>query len=508
MAASALAAGNLFLKIGSNFLIIPLSLRYLGRQEYAVWIILQSLSVYLALSEMGIGQTVVNFENVAYAQGDFDELNRIFTSVFGLYWAIVIPVWVVVTAVLVTMPVEDWFLKDVSASAATGFRGFLFLAGTLALIRVPLTVFTATLLGVRELVLRQIVDGVYAVYLLAGTVVALVAGGKILSLILVINLGLAVIMAGSYGLVKLRHPQVKLAPRYWSPAKLPALFGNSIFFFLYNLGLLFQRLAGNLLAGKLAALAEVPEMYVLLTLFRVVGWSLADIVSNTAIPYIIRMNFEGRWDRVVFFSKLATKFTFAVALGYTALIWFYADLGIRLWLGPGMFLGYGPLACLGAAFLIDVLYLSTNNFMRGLNAHRRLSLVMAGYAVLSFALGVAGAKLMPARPLFGLSAGLLAASVLGQGIPLLWLSARWVGLGFRKFLEPFIVRPGLLVLSLGVISLGGRLVNLHGPWGLAIETLAVVTVLPAVSWWMVFEAEERTWLTGLLAHFQLGEALK
>lgn len=507
MAASALAAANLALKIGSNFLLIPLSLRYLGRQEYAVWIILQSLSVYLTLSEMGIGQTIVNYENVAYARGDFDELNRIFTSVFGLYWAIVIPVWIVGTGLLVVMPVENWFLKDVSASAATGFRGFLFLAGTLALVRVPLTVFPATLLGVRELVWRQIVDGVYAVYLLVTTFVALVAGGKILSLILVTNIGLAVIMAGSYGLVKLRHPQVKLAPRYWSPAKIPELFGNSIFFFLYNLGLLFQRLAGNLLAGKLAALAEVPEMYVLLTLFRVVGWTLADIVSSTAIPYIIRMNLEGRRDRVVFFSKLSTKLTFAMALGYAALIWFYSDVGIRLWLGPGMFLGYGPLACLAAAFLIDVLFLSTNNFMRGLNAHRRLSLVMAGYAVLSFVLGVAGAKLMPARPLFGLSAGLLAASVVGQGLPLLWLTTRWVGLDGRKFFDHFLFRPGLLVASTALIWGSARLLNLQGLSGRAIETLAVLTVLPALSWWRVFDAEERAWLAGLLAHLHWREAL-
>ncbi|PYV14141.1 MAG: hypothetical protein DMG21_19150 [Acidobacteria bacterium] len=378
----------------------------------------------------------------------------------------------------------------------------------MALLRVPLTVFPATLLGLRELVLRQIVDGAYAVYFLLGTVAALLAGGKILTLILVTNIGYLVIMGGSFGLAKLRHPEVELAWRFWSPGKIWGLFANSFFFLLYNLGLLFQRLAGNLLAGKLGALRDVPEMFVLLTLFRVVGWSLADIVSNTLIPYINGFPLEGRWDRVVFFSKLCTKFTFALALTYTALIWFYADLGIRLWLGPGMFLGYGPLACLGAGFLIDVLFLSTNNFMRGLNAHRRLSFVMAGYAVLSFVLGVAGAKLMPESPLYGLSAGLLAASVLGQGLPLVWLTGRWVGLGLREFLDHFLFRPALLSAAAGAIYLGARLGKLHGPWGLACETVAVLTVLPAVCWWMVFDAEEREWLSGLFAHFRLSEVMK
>jgi O-antigen/teichoic acid export membrane protein len=118
VAAIALATVNLAIKIGSNFLLIPLALRYLGREEYAVWIILQSISVYLTQSERGIGQTVVNFGNAAYVRGDFDELNRILASIFGLFWAIVIPVWIVSTGLLATMPVERWFLRDVSESGA------------------------------------------------------------------------------------------------------------------------------------------------------------------------------------------------------------------------------------------------------------------------------------------------------------------------------------------------------------------------------------------------------
>ena len=502
--ASVLAAVSLSLKIGSNLVIIPVALKYLGREEYAVWIILQSIAMYLTMSELGVGQTVANFQNAAFERGNYSEVSRILTTTFGLNWLIVIPIWALAAFVLLTMPVERWLLKDISVSAAAGFGALLFLAATLALIRVPLQVFSATLLGLRELVLRQVIDGAYAVFLLVGAVLTLILGGKVLALILVTNLGFIGITLLSYPLARARHAGVSVATRFWTPSLVWPLLANSLFFFLYNLGLFFQRLAGNVLAGKFGSLRQVPEMFVLLTLFRVVGWSLADIASQTAIPYINRLSMQGRQDRVEFFAKLCTKLTFALAVGYAALIWVFADIGIRFWLGPGMFLGYGPLACLAGAFLMDVLFLSTNNFMRGLNRHHRLSVVMAGYAVVSFALGVAGAKWwMPHDPLYGLCAGLLVASILAQGLALPWVTCRGLEIGWRRYLQHYIVRPGFLAACGIAMVTGLGLAGTLGAWTRAMATLAVVGGLPLFAWLVVLDGEEREWMSKLVGNLRL-----
>lgn len=505
--ASAIATINLAVKIGSNFVIIPLALRYLGREEYAVWIILQSIAVYLTMSELGIGQSLLNFQNVAFAKGEHDQVSQFLTTGFGLSCLIAVPVWVVFVFVLLTQPVATWLLRDVPPSSVTAFEWYLFLAGTLALWRVPLFALPATLLGLRETILRQLLDGAYAVFLLVGTVLTLVLHGKLLALILVTNLGFIFIMLLSYPLARSRHAEVHLARPFWTPALMWPLLANSSFFFLYNLGLLFQRLAGNLLAGKFGLLRQVPEMFVLLTLFRVVGWSLADIASQTLQPYIIRLPVQGRQDRVVFFAKLCTKFTFALAMVYSALIWLFADIGMRLWLGPGMFLGYRHLACLGGAFLMEVLFLSTNNFMRGLNRHRRLSVVMAGYAVLSFVLGIAGAKWwMPADPLFGLCLGLLVASFLGQALPLPWVTYRWLQIGWRCYLQHFMMRPGFLaVCGIGIL-IGFAVAGASGVWNRVAGGLAVVVVLPLLAWFVVLDREEREWMGRLAGNFKLLES--
>lgn len=503
--ATLLSALNLLLKIGSNVIILPLSLKYLGREEYGLWIILQSVASYLMLSELGLGQTLMNLQGVAFARRDHDQVSRLLTTGFGLYWLLITPVWILSVIVITTQPVEVWLLKDIPSQWAAVFKWYLLVAATLALARVPATAFPATLLGLRELTLRQILDGVQTVFLVIGTALTLALHGKLLALILVTNLGLISITLLGYPLARWRHPAVRLASRFWTPSWLKLLFSNSSFFFLYGLGLLFQRLAGNLLAGKFGSLAQVPKMFVLLTLFRVVGWSLADIVSRTLQPYIILFSAQGRREKVLFLAKLCTKCTFALGVVFTVLIWVFADVGLEWWLGPEMFLGYGPLGYLAGAFLIDILFLPTSNFMIALNRQRLLSLSMAGYALLSFALGVVGAKWwMPADPLYGLCVGFFAASV-GQALVLPWITHQWLQIGWRCYTNDLLLKPGVLAIGgvlIAVLDWVGGTRVWHGGLG----ALGGLVCLPLATWFFILEEEERRWLNLLFLGRQVRKA--
>jgi hypothetical protein len=374
----------------------------------------------------------------------------------------------------------------------------LLLYGTLALVRVPFNVFPATMLGMRELVLRQIYEAALVLSLFAGTLAVFLLGGRTHSLIWVTNVAVLILSIASYPLLQRFHPQVRVGRRYWTPSLVKPLLTNSSFFFLYALGFLFQRLMGNVLAGRLGSLAEVPQMFVLLTLFRVVGWSLAEIPSRTIQPYVINLNVAERKDRVAFFAGLATKTTFAFAVVYTAAIWVLADWGLGLWLGPGLFLGYEPLAYLAGSFLIDVLFLSTCNFMRALNRHEGLSVAMAGYAIVTFLLGVAGASWWrPQEPLTGLCAGFFAASLLTQGFVLPWITHGWLQVRWRSYADHFLLRPFLLAAA-AVASL----VLLGLPAYLSTATrigcffcIAVLVLL--LEWHLVLDEREREWVTNL-----------
>src|SRR6266478_2338764 len=165
IAAGLLSAISLALKISSNLLLIPLTLAVLGAKEYGLWIVLATVGNCLALSEMGIGQTILNFQSVAFAKGDYRGVNRVLTPVFGLYWLIVIPFGALAVLWIVFTSPDQWLIKDAPLGLSVGLKPLLALTAALALLRVPGNVFPATLLGVREVAVRQLLEIVFIIAL-------------------------------------------------------------------------------------------------------------------------------------------------------------------------------------------------------------------------------------------------------------------------------------------------------------------------------------------------------
>jgi O-antigen/teichoic acid export membrane protein len=505
IAAGLLSVVGLALKISSNLMLIPLTLSFLGAKEYGLWIVLTTVGNCLGLSEMGIGQTILNFQSVAFARGDYRGVNRVLTTVFGLYWLIIISVGAVAILCIVFTSPGQWLIKDAPSGLAIGVKPLLVLIAVLGLLRVPGNVFPATLLGVREVAVGKLLEIVQVIVLTVVTAVVLFLGGGLLALVIAVYLVWILLPLLCYPVAKLRHPQLQLHVRHWTPSILWPLLSNSFFFFLYALGLLFQRFGGNLLAGKFAGLAEVPSLFALLTLFRIVGWSLADIISQTLQPYIIMFEVQGRHDRVVFFAGLCTKLTFVLAMTYTTLVLLFAKSGLEFWLGPGMFLGFGPLALLAGSFLIDVAFLATNNFMRGLNQHRALSIVMAVYAGLSFVLAMIGARWRtPHDPIYGLCLGLFWSSVVGQAALLPWLTQRLLRIPWALYLNQFLVRPLLLLVCGPILFVVISQTTRATGWVLAAHAVTFILCIGLLFWRVFLSREEREWLAGVLLGHGLG----
>ena len=485
-----------FLKMAGGLALVPISLRYLGRQEYGLWIVLQSLGNYVMFSDLGIAQTVMNFVSVHRTKGDYDGVSRTMTTAFGVSWMVMIALWAPAAIIILTQPVDKWLLKDPVASGP--FRLYMFLFVTLTLMRVPMLIFQASQRGVWELRLRQLLDcGAWILNPLA-IVLVLVLGGKILSLVIVSNLLMIVLGALDYLFLVRRHPGARLARRFWDAAQVPVLLSTSVFFLLNGFGIYAQRLAGNILAGRFGSLAQVPDMFVLLMAARVVSWVLADSISRTVQPYLMMLQVQGRSDRLRFFARLSTHLTFSFAVAYSALLYLLAKPMLALWVGSGFFLGYKALAYLIGAFLIEALFMSTNNCMIAVNRHRGVGLAMVFYAALSLACGIAGAMWWePANPLEGICLGFFVAALLGEAGPLSWLANSWLEGGWRSYYRDFLRRP----LSLGLIGaldiVVCSAVGFEGLWARAMCVAATVAVLALAIWRQGFEGDEHDWLREL-----------
>lgn len=492
-AAGALSVATLITKILTNAVLVPFGLRYLGREEFGLWVILQTVTSYLLLSDVGLGQTIVNFTNKAYATGDFEQINQILATAFGVYCLVVASIGTLSMLALDRLPVATWLLNASSRDHLAHVTAMLLLAAGLAFLRIPLVSFTAALVGIRQTAERQAIDLACSLFVLAGTVITLLAGGGVRALLLVTNLGLGSLMLFSYRLLRRHHRQIRLRPQSWHPGLIPALLATSIPFFFMAASVVFQRMIGNLLTARFASLLLVPEIYALLTLLRIVGWTLIDIPSRMLQPYAILLEVQGQGERLRWLAALTNTLTFTVAASYGLGVLFLARVGIRLWLGPNMYLGLGVLGPLLAAFLVDALFLSSQNFMMALNRHRGLSLVSILYAGLSLGGGILGA-IWSAQPLVGMAFGFLAAALLAA-LPLPGLVRAWLAVSWRAYAAQYLAKP-LLLLGAGLVA-GGLLAAWVGTaswWSAAVCALAAVTATLSFFWRLGLAPPERKWL--------------
>jgi len=493
LSASGLAAINLALRIGTQLLIVPLGVRYLGAEQFGLLILLQSISLYLLLAELGIGQSVVNYLSVAYVRGDSAQFNRILSTSFYVYLGLTAVAWILVVVVATTQPVSRWLLRAPSDKIASAFPFYLIVAASLVLPRIPLNVFTGMLLSIRQTVLRQIVDTAVVVLPFFATCAALVLAKDLVTVLVVSQVTIFLAFLAAYPLARMKYADAHVSRRFWDVALVWPLAHNSLFFALYNIGLLFQRLAGNILGSVVAPLERLPELFLLLMLVRVVGWALADALSQPLMPYAVLMAEDRRWNQLVFVAGLATKGSFTVAVVYSVGVVLLAEPFVKAWLGQTMFLGYGALLCLVGSYLLDVLFLSTNNFMRALNRHHGPALVMFANAGFSFGLGLFCAKkIFSAEPLFGLCLGFLLASGLSQ-LVMPVLTANFLQIGIGAYCVRFILRP----TALAAVAAAGVWFS----WVAGIESatlrLGYATVLTTgilmVAWSVILDSTEREW---------------
>ena len=188
---------SLVCKVVANIWLVRVSLDYLGTEEYAVWVTLQSVVMYLALSEAGLGQTVMNWTGDAFARGERRRVNEVITTGFGVYWILIGAAWLVLTACCLLAPVDAFFFGSGRAPVAVSFALCLWVLGTLTLARLPFVTFGAALGGLRELPLRNALEIASQVGLVAVTVLVLASGGRLLALVIGVGAILLVVTAGA-----------------------------------------------------------------------------------------------------------------------------------------------------------------------------------------------------------------------------------------------------------------------------------------------------------------------
>jgi O-antigen/teichoic acid export membrane protein len=492
LASSFILVCTLATKALTNLILVRMALNSLSPESFRLWVVLQSLAAYLSLSEIGLGQTTMNYQGTHYATGNFKKINEVLNTAVVLYLFLISGMFLLTAGISFELPLARWLLNAPSANAIKDFPFLFFLFGMLSLLPIPTTVIGATLSGLRDHPIRQAYELFLPVATVLGVALALWTGKGLMALILIPPLLQLVWGIGSYFVLKFRHAPVQLRILgHFSPTLARSLLSNSAFFFLISFATVMNRSVGNLLTSRFGTTAEVAQVFGLFTLFRVLGWSVVDIVSKVLQPYIILFAQQANHSRILFFAKISSRVSWTLSLAFATLLFIFGKFILGAWLGVAPFVGSTVLGLIALTFLIDVFFLPFFNILVALNHHRGMSFVLIGNALLSVVFGRLGVYLKPEHTILGVFIGFLAASLLTQVIFMPFIITRGLKITLAEFYQRLVARSFL--------SLAGAILPLFFLRDLALVPslllfLAILVWLAVSLWWILFDQDDRNFL--------------
>ncbi|TWT87095.1 Mg-protoporphyrin IX methyl transferase [Pseudobythopirellula maris] len=424
---------------------MPLMLAKLGPERYGLWIAISTTTMYLSLTESGLGQSVVNQIGRAYTRGNYRRVSQIMATAHVLYWLIVLPVGAVAVAVILTQPIGSWLLAPEDAQFEPLLRECLAASTVLALIRIPMLVFPGLLIGARKMPSRVAWEILATVFTLVSTALALLSGMGLLGVSIVANTAMLVSNTAVCLSSSRCGEWARLRIKHFRPRLIGKLAGNSVFFFLINAATVVDRSATVLLTPRLAALSATAPFFLLVSVYRIAAYSAIATLPRAIQPYVVMWSSTGSSSQLAATAKLLTKATSVLAAVFVAFSAPFISNVVDAWVGPGAYPGDAVLFLVAGAFVIDASTCAPIQYLMAMNLHRKLSLLMAAKAALTIVLAVVLSS-VTSDPLLGIAAGAFVASLLAVlGIPCLIRPA--LGMRWSDCLEHLFARPLIFAVA-------------------------------------------------------------
>ena len=372
------------LALVANVIALPLTLRYLGKQEYGVWVTISTSVLMLAVLDLGIANGLTNFIAEAYAQNDQEKARRYFATAFWITLAIVMLLspacylgwhmanWAAIFKI--SDPVQISHAQD-CAGIAVGFF----------LVSLPLNLANKVLSGYQQVHLANYFAMISSVLGLFAILVTIAAKGTMVQLMAAYCTAMLLgTLSLNLWLCFWQRPWLKPSPRALQVAIIRRLFGQGFLFFIIQLTGIVVFSSDNLVITHYLGAAEVTP-YSIAWRLTTYAYVVQSIMLPSLWPAFAEAYHKGQleWVRSTYRSvtskTLTGMATMAVLIGITG------RTVIRLWAGNTAVPGR-ELLWLMAAF--SLLMATTTNQAFLLNATGRLRIeaivaVLAAVANLS-----------------------------------------------------------------------------------------------------------------------------
>lgn len=236
---------------------LPLTLRYLGKLEYGVWITISTSVVMFSVLDLGIANTLTNFISDAYSSDDKEKAQQYFATAF---WLTIIVSFVLAAVAVLALRLVDWgsVLNLTDPVLISHSRICLAIAVVFFLLGLPLNLANRVLSGYQQVHIANYFAMINSLMGLVAIVSVVVAHGTI------VHLMLAYCIAMLTGSVMLNvwigawfKPWIRPHPGKVKAGMARQMFGQGALFFVLQLTGLVVFNSDNLVITHYLGAAEV-----------------------------------------------------------------------------------------------------------------------------------------------------------------------------------------------------------------------------------------------------------
>ncbi len=258
---------------------LPLTVRYLGKLEYGVWITISTTVVMLSVLDLGIANTLTNFISSAYASDDKDSAQGYFATAFWLTCGVAAVLGVIAALVF---HVLNWgsLLGISDPTLIAEARTCVVISIAFFLVSLPLNLANRVLGGYQQIHIANYFAMINSLLGLVAIVTTVLLRLSIVQLMLAYCLAMLVGSVAMNLWLSIWHkPWIRAYPRRFERAKARTLFGQGFLFFLLQLTGIIVFNSDNLVITHYLGAAEVTPYSI--------AWRLtsyASLMQSLLIP--------------------------------------------------------------------------------------------------------------------------------------------------------------------------------------------------------------------------------
>lgn len=263
----------------------PIMLRILGRSEYGLYTLSNSVISYLTMLNFGMGSAVMRYVTKARTEGDPDEINKtvgLFTLVY-----IVLACAVLVVGYGLSSFADQFFAKGLSVDEISRLRILMVIMAVSTAVTFPVSVFSSVCVAYEKYIFRRMIDLIMTIAAPVLNLVVLVIGKGTIGMA-VVGLSLQIISAPIYVIYCSKRLQVKPVFRGLSFNLLKDIWGFSAFVFLSMIVDMLYWSTDKVLIGALVGSAAVA-VYNVGGVFNSMLQNMASAIGNVFSPRVTSM---------------------------------------------------------------------------------------------------------------------------------------------------------------------------------------------------------------------------